>query len=229
MYISFSSINWTSLSFTLATVSAFSVLMPLVVGIVRFKELKPYLKVLLIFLAIVATVELVMFTMASSGKENTFLIPLFVFIEFPIICILYHKVYTIPVWKQIAVFIPIAFSIFLVLNVFVGGGANNLSSYIHSVEGLLVIGLTLVWFYQALNNTSINAIHREPMFWISCGFLIYFAGTFFLFITSTYLLEHAKGILVVAFLINSISNICKNLLFTIGLWMPLQTWMSPSS
>ncbi|MGI9544257.1 MAG: hypothetical protein ACR2MX_13440 [Cyclobacteriaceae bacterium] len=178
---------------------------------------------MLLLLVISAVVEVTMFTLASYGNTNVFLIPLFMLIELPLITILYRKVFADSIWKRLIIFIPIAFAIFLVLNVLFGEGAKNLSSYIRSVEGLLIIGITLVWFYQAFNNTSIKAIHREPMFWVSSGFLIYFAGTFFLFITSTYLLEHDEGILLVAFSINSIANICKNLLFTVALWMRPQT------
>ena len=222
-YLSLGRIDWTWLAYTLATVSAFSVFLPLAVGLFRLRQLGLHLKILLVFLGISAIVESVTVAMASSGTSNVFLIPLFALIELTFVTIVYSKVYQNRIWKRILIFVPIAFTIFLVLNVFFAEGAKNLSSYIRSVEGLLVIGITLVWFYQALNNVSINAIHREPMFWISSGFLIYFAGTFFLFITSTYLLEHTEGILAVAFLINSISNICKNILFTFALWMRPQT------
>ena len=223
MYLNLGRIDWAGYSIAITYISAGSVLIPLIAGLVRFKVLTSYLKILLILLGVYFVIEVWLTLLASSGDNNVFLIPVIAIVELTIIIILYHKVFSDSIWKKLIIFIPVPFAIFAVLNVIIGDGAVNLGSYIRSVEALLVIGITLVWFYQALNDASIKVIHREPMFWVSAGFLIYFAGTFFLFITSTYLLENARGILVVAYLINSIANICKNLLFTVALWMRPQT------
>ncbi len=56
--------------------------------------------------------------------------------------------------------------------------------YLLMADYLLVIFMALLFFYQLLSNLTIARLKDYPFFYFNTGFLIYFCGSFFIFLFS---------------------------------------------
>jgi hypothetical protein len=77
-----------------------------------------------------------------------------------------------------------------------------------------LIILSLIYFYQLLNPLKFIDIEKQGLFWINAGVLVYSSINIFLFmILSQIPIEDRHNY----YIINSISNIIANILFSVGL------------
>jgi hypothetical protein len=83
---------------------------------------------------------------------------------------------------------------------------------------LLCFGLRyLLKFYQEMD---VIQVERNPLFIINCGFLIYFSGSLFTYVFGWKILsQEAQGFFHNAWIIQSFSNISKNVIVSFGLWI----------
>jgi hypothetical protein len=84
---------------------------------------------------------------------------------------------------------------------------------------LLLLSITYCFFilYELLNDRNILVIYQTSHFWIAIGIMIYCAGNFFLFL---YVKFMNQAFLVDVWDITRLSNIMKNILFTIAFIIP---------
>jgi len=223
MQIQLTGINWDNFFLVLSQVSGYSILLPLTMGIFRLSTLRKELKTLLLFIFIAAAFELITIYMASIEVESISLFPIYILIEFFFFVVIYRMVLVSDLWKRVILYSAIVFAILFVLNLFFFWESDKMSSYIRSLESILIIVFTLAYFYQAIENLLVPSLNQDPMFWVNTALLVYFSGNLIFFIISNYLLEQSRQLLMEAYLIHSILIIIRNLLFTIGLWMKPQT------
>lgn len=79
---------------------------------------------------------------------------------------------------------------------------------------ILLIILSLIYFYQLLNPLTFINIEKQSLFWINAGVLFYSAVNIFLFMIFTQIPPEDQHNY---YIINSISNIIANVLYSIGL------------
>src|SRR6478609_401551 len=58
---------------------------------------------------------------------------------------------------------------------------GEISSYSKLLGSLIIITYAIVYFYRLMVDLPTYEVHRLPMFWFNSSFLIYHAGTVFLF------------------------------------------------
>jgi hypothetical protein len=59
---------------------------------------------------------------------------------------------------------------------------STFNSILNGLESLIVILLTLIYFYEEIKNPQTLFIYSQPQFWGVIGFFLFFAGSFFVFL-----------------------------------------------
>ena len=93
---------------------------------------------------------------------------------------------------------------------------NTFNSTLNGLESLIVILLTLMYFYSEIKTPQSLFIYSQPHFWGVIGFFLFFAGSFFVFL---YKQTHRQEELFLEqyIYIHSSFFILRNLLFSIAL------------
>jgi len=117
---------------------------------------------------------------------------IFNILNLPVAVLLYrHRIN----WKNkntLAYLIVIPFMLFGVIDLFLIQGFLNFNSYTTSLAAVCFIVISLAYFYFLIQELPTESITRLPMFWINTANLIYYSGTFFLYLSFDYLVNVLK-------------------------------------
>ena len=108
-------------------------------------------------------------------------------------------------------------------------GPWELNTAFLAASSLVMIGLSLQYFYLLLSQLPTLHIHRLPMLWISFAVLFYYAGNFFQFLMSNYILAGDADSARMLWILHNLLNILKNTLFTIAIWQSYRRTISSLS
>jgi len=135
-------------------------------------------------------------------------------VEYVFIMIITSSIISNKRFNKVALLFIIIFFVFNLINVFFIEGIFSLNFLPRGIEGLSAIGICIYFFYQLFNaDETLDLIHY-PYFWLFSGWLIYFSGTFFLFIYN-----NQAGFNITFPVIHSVLNILLNLVYTYTLWL----------
>lgn len=95
---------------------------------------------------------------------------------------------------------------------------------LNAFAGLVLIIISILFFYKLLSELKVVKIHRQPIVWIAFGTLAYYSGNLFVFLAKSYLLN--SGNLGSMWMVHNTLNIMKNILFAIALWQNYRTMKS---
>lgn len=115
--------------------------------------------------------------------------------------------------RKIILVTIIAFAVFQLIY------SNRLSSlYFDSipigVETILVLIFSIYFLFEEINNPNIIFLYNNYRFWIIVGFMIYLAGSFFIYILANFL---SRPQLLFYWQFIDVFLILKNIFFTIGI------------
>jgi hypothetical protein len=108
--------------------------------------------------------------------------------------------------------------LFALANLIFVQGYDAINSYTRTSEGVVMIVLSLLYFYGLLQDLPSRNIQRLPMFWINIGVLFYFSGIFFVMIFTDYMVNVLKADLVTPWIFHNFLGIVRYLLFAFALW-----------
>lgn len=199
-------------------ISAATIFLPITISVVKFKILENELKTLSIFLYIAAVFEIIFITLANYSINNLPFFHLWTIIEFFLLGLIFYRVFTHHLSKKAIIVTIIAFVAFAVINALFIQTIYEFNTIARAVESFLLILLALLFFYKVFQESTVMRLEKYPMFWINSGILVYFCGSFFLFIFSNYILEQSRNELYAYWGIHSALNIVLNLFFAMGLW-----------
>ncbi len=199
-------------------VSPVAILFPIIISFIRFQHLGIELKTLSVFLYITAVFEIIFIILANYSINNLPFFHLYAIIEFSFLGVIFYRVFTRPSFKKAIIVTIIAFAAFAVINALFIQSIYEFNTIARAVESFLLILLALLFFYKVFQESTVKRLERYPMFWISSGILVYFCGSFFLFIFSNYILGQSGDMLHAYWGIHSTLNIVLNLFFAMGLW-----------
>ncbi len=94
---------------------------------------------------------------------------------------------------------------------------DSFSFYPQVVECIIFIFIITYLFYEKMNTDLSIPIYNLPVFWIAFGFLIYFSGSFFLFLFSKNFGENSEFKRLYHLIYGTVT-ITKNLLLCIGIY-----------
>ncbi|MCI1187962.1 hypothetical protein MON38_11070 [Hymenobacter sp. DH14] len=164
-----------------------------VVGLLRYRHLETTRRYLvwLSWLALLVTGVAAWFS--SHHRPNLFLAPIDTAIELTLLGLMYRRALR-PL--AMARYLPLGIGLFLlgtVLSYSPRLDTVEFSPIQHFIESVVVLILALLYLRQLLQPPITMApLEREPMFWVSAGAILYFAGNSLIFLTSNLTLFHSR-------------------------------------
>ena len=201
------------LSMILDIASSCSDFLPVLVAIYNFKYLDKVLKITAVFFLIESMVGLAMWISTHMGvKNNMPLIHVNLIITILFFGIIYYKLFLKSGLKKTVVVLS---SIVLLITLYYNLHIYEYPSVPKTALSILLIVLSLIYFYQMLNPLKYVDIEKQGLFWINAGVLFYFAVNIFLFMIFTQIPVKEQGNY---YIINSVTNIIANILYSVGLF-----------
>ena len=201
---------------TINTISFYSVLAPTLVGVFLFKSLPRILKHLCILIFSLTAFEFLSLTANKYLGTNLFLFHLFTYIEFGVIATIYYSLSKEILWKRIVLTFTILFVLFSIINLTYFETFIQFNSNQRYVEGIMVLIFCIGYYTKLLREAENIYLEKHPYFWLTSGYLIYFAGTLFLFLFSRELMENSDSSY---WSLHGMLNIFLNLIYVITLWL----------
>ncbi|MDR6942252.1 hypothetical protein [Mucilaginibacter pocheonensis] len=154
-----------------------------------------------------------MWLLAKSGSRNTmWMLHLNVLVSLSFYTIIYYKLFIKPIHKKITIAVAI---ITLFIMLYFNRSLDEYPSVSNTTLSVQMILLSLIYFYQLLNPLKFIDIEKQSLFWINAGVLIYYSVNIFLFMIFTQIPVDDRHNY---YIINSITNIIANILFSVGLF-----------
>lgn len=204
-------------SLLIANISVASGLLPIAAAAYNYKRLDSLMKLLALFLLISCCFDLTQWIAYNykphDGKPlNTIpLLHLFVIISIVFFGTIYYNLFSKPILKTITIIlsgVTLSIVIYKAIDYFDYPSISNTAS------GLLLIILSLIYFYQLLNPQTFIHIEKQGPFWFNSGVLFYSAVNIFLFMVFNRIPDEDKADYYVIF---SITNIITNLIYSVAL------------
>lgn len=203
----------------LSYVSAYFSIIPLIIGLYRFRFLKDHVKIILLLVVFATLTEFVnLFYQHLLISRNISLLNIYVIVEALTISFFYYRFFESGNFKLLTMVTGILFLIVSVQQI-VSRDKDMMNHVSVTLESVMVTLYSVLTFHQLLQKSVYSNILNAPVFWINSAFLFYFTGTFFLHLFSNYLLTHSQyGFYVLWGLWHSLVNISFLILISIGFW-----------
>lgn len=202
-----------SVGLILVLISSISGFFPVVTALYNYRHLDNVLKIAALFFLITSVFDPAMWLLAKSGSRNTmWMLHLNVLVSLSFYTIIYYKLFIKPIHKKITIAVAI---ITLFIMLYFNRSLDEYPSVSNTTLSVQMILLSLIYFYQLLNPLKFIDIEKQSLFWINAGVLIYYSVNIFLFMIFTQIPVDDRHNY---YIINSITNIIANILFSVGLF-----------
>ncbi len=194
-------------------ISIFSVLIPLSLAIVQWKTIPREIAALRWLLIAGLISDVTQRTLGILKQDNAWPGDIFMVIQFTILLYIFSLQF-----ERKAIFIvlySVAVSFCTIVLILEKGAALIRSS---ALDGLVLITVSIAFFYKLLSELKVTHIHRLPILWIAFATLLYYSGNFFVFLARNYLEQDPKTLMFFWMWVHNSLNIIKNILFAIALW-----------
>jgi hypothetical protein len=199
----------------IAYVSFGSVVAPLALAMVQWKKAWFDFKPLCLILILSLTSDLLSLILIRASLNSYVVGNLFLIAQFSLLVVIFRR--ELPNQRTINIILGLLV-IFSLLNYSFIQGPTVFNSVSNVIASLVLIGLSLFYFYRLLNDLPIVHIQHLPMLWISFGILTYYAGNFFLFLINNYFINVQAGPHKLMWILHNLLNIVKNILFAVAIW-----------
>lgn len=135
----------------------------------------------------------------------------------PLFLLLYKRKISWRNTSTIIYTVIILFLLFAVINLLFIQKPTGLASYTKTVIAICVIIASLIYFFVLIRDLPTESITRLPMFWVNTAALIYYSGTFFVYLATDYLINVVKSDLINAWTIHNFLGLIFYTLVSIGL------------
>ncbi|WP_183562491.1 hypothetical protein [Mucilaginibacter sp. SP1R1] len=194
----------------ISTISGF---FPVVVALYNYRHLDKVLKIAAVFFLVSSFFDPLMWLLASSGSKNNMpLIHVNILVTVLFFTVIYYELFLKPVLKKVTIILSV---ITLIVMLAYNWNFYEYPSVSSTASGILLIVLSLIYFYQLLNPLKFVDIEKQGLFWINAGVLFYSSVNIFLFMIFTQIpVEDRPNY----YIINSVTNIIANILYSVGLF-----------
>jgi len=131
-------------------------------------------------------------------------------------------------YKKLFLAAAIFFPTFAVSNLLFGQQNDN-NTYSQALRSIILIAYCILYCYRLLVDLPVQHLQRVPMFWFNSAILIFNAGTLFLFLFTSYLVEVLNNDLLIYWTFHNILSIVQYSVIMVGLWQDLRNIKSRSS
>lgn len=196
--------------------------------LIAYKAKQPYIRLLglIQFLNILFHLLVILFVTVLKIKQN-YLFSVANIIEFSLISAIYY--YSVnKTNKGIFLTSGILFATFSIINLLYFQG-NEINSFSLIFMSMLTILYTVYYFYWLIREMPTTQLQRLPMFWVSSGWMIFYAGNLFVFVFTDYLVNVMNNNMLLMWTVHNILKVIEVLMIVIALWIDLQNIRSRSS
>lgn len=198
--------------------SLYSVLMPVIIGVFRFKYLSALQKMIALLVLSTLLGEVGNFVLDKLLGNNLPVAHLFTLVQFILLIKIMEQGLHPMIPKKIFKGLLITFIIVALMDAFWWNGIYSFNSYSRPLASYIFIFLALCFFYKTLKELKIKQLELEPLFWISIGLIIYFSGSQLIFLFTNFIKTSNEALLTL-WGIHAIFNIVLNITYSIALWI----------
>lgn len=234
----------TSLRDALFEIAPFAVWVPVIVGLLMIGKAPVYIRLLVAHLVFTGIVQAIAFYLWKRSENNLPLLHLYTVEELVMLTLFYSYVLSAAIPRRIFLTVIGLFVLLAVLNALFIQPLKTHNTYMRSLESLVIIIWTIIYFYRRLAdeydeepeiNPGKNAIlteadlrnnkHRATaILWMNSGFLVYFSASLLLFTLGNFMAGKAfREISKNLWAIHAFVSICLYIVIAIGLWIHRRT------
>jgi len=160
----------------------------------------------------------------AMKKNNMPFFHLYILMEYLFLLQVFRYMFEESISKNIWRTLGIGYLIIWVFNVISGEGWWGFPDYIHALEAIVMIVLIILWFLKMLREKTILQPIKTFEFWMCTGLLVFFTGSFLLFLFPKFLIDTSTEVFKVIWNMNCILIILLSLTYTIALlWVRKMT------
>lgn len=154
-----------------------------------------------------------------QGISNLWLGDIFFLVQFLVLLRVFNSIITI---KTIFFLIPaVIVSTILLLDLFKGKAFNQMETDAAAISSLVLIGLSVLFFYQTLEKMPTDNIYKYPPVWIAVGTILYYSVSLLVFLLYNYLLAKDVNLNITLWTLHNFLNVAKNTFFSVALWLSI--------
>lgn len=191
-------------------ISFLSIFIPTAVGIFLFRSVLTVTKILILFVWITAIIEVTATVLFYQGINNLFTFHLHTYFEFLLLSLMYSRLITSTLIKNVIRSVIPVFIGFSLLNSLFWEDITGFNSIQRHVEGLLLEVYICIYLIQVARYRE--SFKENPFLILSSALILYFTGNLFLFIYGKTVLTTGTGEMWV---VHGVLNIILNLSFAI--------------
>lgn len=201
----------------MADLSFFSTLIPVWVYLLRFKSNKEtWTGIIFLYLIFSFFSDFLFLTLPSNSGLRSIGFVIFSLLEFLFFSFYLSRIIVSPSGRKVLFSLSFIYIFFVLVYIVVKKGSTGFDTLPASVESLVILVFCITFFFEQIKNPKTMFLYNEKSFWIVTGLLIYVAGTFFLFIQSSFF---SKSELRQYWILSQVGNILKNLLFAVAFFI----------
>ena len=199
--------------------SAFSVLIPLLLCVIKYKSLNAISKIIFIYLAMCLVGESALFGYYwYTGKSNHWIFRIIGWLEFASLSVLFYRLIKMSNSVRVCYCLTIIIIYFIfVLEYIQNEGLYDPTPWFNALYFLFIIGCSIGYFYFYLKESEIIRFRGQDVFYIICGILLFFSVTFFVMLFENFINTADSSITRYVWSIVLVGNLFYNALISIGI------------
>lgn len=154
-------------------------------GQYRFKLLANSSKWLWVLLVFTLFEEIAAYTIAYGQKMNFIVYHIFTPLQYALIAWTYYQ----EIRNKVIIWSIFIFLLFAIVNSLFLQDFSHFNSHTLNISMLMIILLCTWYLYQMLHQKSQSSFTNYPLFWISCGFLLFNVGNLIFFGAFNFLIK----------------------------------------
>lgn len=195
-----------------------SVVLPLAIVCIKRNQLVTFQRSIGVLVAVTFISEIIVYVPTFFEIGNLPMLHLFTVLQFVLLANIMRKVLVPLISNRTLNILMMAFILFASIDALFLNGIDNFNSYSRPLASFILVFLALCYFYKTLKELKVKSLDKEPLFWLHIGILIYFSGSFFIFLFTNYI-KTSNDALFTLWGIHAIFNIFLNISYAIALWI----------
>lgn len=168
----------------LAKIVPLSILLPLIIGLLKYKNADKASRLLVIYLVVSGLINLLALILVQFRMQNLPLLHIYTLVEAVLIFAYFRTIFTDHRIKKILTYAMIIFPVVCVINFTFIQSIFSFNTYTRPLEAILITFFCLLYFYKSgFTENWLN----QPINWYNMGILMYFPVACIIFILSNYL------------------------------------------
>jgi len=161
-----------------------SILLPIIIGLIKYKSANQSARLLLYYLIISALINLSALILIQYRMRNLPLLHLYTIVETTFILSYFRTIFESPLIKKALLILTVLFPIICIINFGFFQSIFTFNTYTRPLEAILITFFCMLYLYKS--GFTENWLNK-PVNWFNIGILIYFPVACVIFILSNYL------------------------------------------